>query len=65
MGWYGERGVKVIVTPLPGSTDCVKVVATGDLPFFNATGAVAALASYLGPRKDEKSEEKKASDEEG
>lgn len=33
MGWYGERGVKVIVTPLPGSTDCVKEVATGDLPF--------------------------------
>jgi NitT/TauT family transport system substrate-binding protein len=33
MGWFGERGVKVIVTPLPGSTDCVKVVATGDLAF--------------------------------
>jgi NitT/TauT family transport system substrate-binding protein len=33
MGWYGERGVKVVVTPLPGSTDCVKEVATGDLPF--------------------------------
>jgi NitT/TauT family transport system substrate-binding protein len=33
MGWFGERGVKVIVTPLPGSTDCVKEVATGDLPF--------------------------------
>jgi NitT/TauT family transport system substrate-binding protein len=33
MGWFGERGVKVIVTPLPGSTDCVKEVATGDLLF--------------------------------
>jgi NitT/TauT family transport system substrate-binding protein len=33
MGWFGERGAKVIVTPLPGSTDCVKEVATGDLPF--------------------------------
>jgi NitT/TauT family transport system substrate-binding protein len=33
MGWYRERGVKVIVTPLPGSADCVKEVATGDLPF--------------------------------
>jgi NitT/TauT family transport system substrate-binding protein len=33
MGWFGERGLKVIVTPLPGSTDCVKEVATGDLPF--------------------------------
>ena len=33
MGWFGERGAKVIVTPPPGSTDCVKEVATGDLPF--------------------------------
>ena len=33
LGWFGERGAKVIVTPLPGSTDCVKEVATGDLPF--------------------------------
>src|ERR1700743_2061549 len=33
LGWFGERGIKVIVTPLPGSTDCVKQVATGDLPF--------------------------------
>jgi NitT/TauT family transport system substrate-binding protein len=33
LGWFGERGAKVIVTPLPGSTDCVKQVATGDLPF--------------------------------
>ncbi|MFL5281998.1 MAG: ABC transporter substrate-binding protein [Rhodopila sp.] len=33
MGWFGERGARVVVTPLPGSTDCVKQVATGDLPF--------------------------------
>jgi NitT/TauT family transport system substrate-binding protein len=33
MGWYAERGVKVIVTPLPGATDCVKQAATGALPF--------------------------------
>ncbi|MEJ0015273.1 MAG: ABC transporter substrate-binding protein [Acetobacteraceae bacterium] len=33
MGWFGERGIKVIVTPLPGSTDCVKQVATKDLLF--------------------------------
>jgi NitT/TauT family transport system substrate-binding protein len=33
LGWFGERGLKVVVTPLPGSTDCVKEVATGDLPF--------------------------------
>jgi NitT/TauT family transport system substrate-binding protein len=33
MGWFEEQGVKVILTPLPGATDCVKQVATGGLPF--------------------------------
>jgi NitT/TauT family transport system substrate-binding protein len=33
MGWNAERGTKVIVTPLPGATDCVKQTATGSLPF--------------------------------
>jgi NitT/TauT family transport system substrate-binding protein len=33
MGWFEEKGVKVILTPLPGATDCVKQVATGELPF--------------------------------
>jgi NitT/TauT family transport system substrate-binding protein len=33
MGWFAEKGVKVILTPLPGATDCVKQVATGELPF--------------------------------
>jgi NitT/TauT family transport system substrate-binding protein len=33
LGWYAERGLRVIVTPLPGSSDCVKQVATGGLPF--------------------------------
>jgi len=33
MGWFSERGLKVIVTPLPGSTDCVKEVATAELLF--------------------------------
>jgi NitT/TauT family transport system substrate-binding protein len=28
MGWFGARGVRVVVTLLPGSTDCVKQVAT-------------------------------------
>jgi NitT/TauT family transport system substrate-binding protein len=31
-GWYGE-GVRIQLVPLPGSTDCVKEVATGDLPY--------------------------------
>ena len=31
MGWYGN--FKVELVPLPGSTDCVKSVATRDLPY--------------------------------
>jgi NitT/TauT family transport system substrate-binding protein len=31
MGWYGS--FKVELVPLPGSTDCVKSVATRDLPY--------------------------------
>ena len=30
-GWYGK--LKVQLVPVPGSTDCVKLVATGDLPW--------------------------------
>jgi NitT/TauT family transport system substrate-binding protein len=30
-GWFAEAGIKVELSPLPGSTDCVKLVATGDL----------------------------------
>src|SRR5262249_5040721 len=33
MGWYGAAGIKVQLVPVPGSTDCVKLVATGDLPY--------------------------------
>jgi len=33
MGWYGPSGMKVQLVPIPGSTDCVKLVATGDLPY--------------------------------
>jgi NitT/TauT family transport system substrate-binding protein len=31
LGWYA--GLKVQLVPVPGSTDCVKLVATGDLPY--------------------------------
>lgn len=31
MGWY--RDLKVQLVPVAGSTDCVKLVATGDLPY--------------------------------
>ena len=33
MGWYGDSAMKVQLVPVPGSTDCVKMVATGDLPY--------------------------------
>ncbi len=33
MGWFAEAGLKVQLVPLPGSTDCVKEVATGDIPY--------------------------------
>jgi NitT/TauT family transport system substrate-binding protein len=32
MGWFKQEGLDVEVVPLPGSTDCVKNVATGELP---------------------------------
>src|SRR5215831_10565559 len=32
-GWYPSAGIKVQLVPVPGSTDCVKLVATGDLPY--------------------------------
>jgi NitT/TauT family transport system substrate-binding protein len=31
MGWYAKSGITVQLVPLPGSTDCVKLVATKDL----------------------------------
>src|SRR3977135_2987935 len=31
MGWFRQEGVDVEVVPLPGSTDCVKSVAAGQL----------------------------------
>jgi NitT/TauT family transport system substrate-binding protein len=33
LGWFQEAGIKVELVPLPGSTDCVKTVATRDIPF--------------------------------
>jgi NitT/TauT family transport system substrate-binding protein len=32
-GWYAPAGIKVQLVPVAGSTDCVKLVATGDLPY--------------------------------
>jgi NitT/TauT family transport system substrate-binding protein len=33
LGWYAKQGIKVELVPLPGSTDCVKEVATKDIDY--------------------------------
>jgi NitT/TauT family transport system substrate-binding protein len=33
LGWFRDEGLDVDVVPLPGSTDCVKNVATREMPF--------------------------------
>ena len=33
MGWFAKDGIKVELVPLPGSTDCVKAVATKDVQY--------------------------------
>ncbi|WP_244424730.1 ABC transporter substrate-binding protein [Methylobacterium nodulans] len=33
MGWFDKAGFKVELVPLPGSTDCMRTVATRDLPY--------------------------------
>ena len=33
LGWYKAAGISVQVVPLPGSTDCVKNVATKEVPY--------------------------------
>jgi NitT/TauT family transport system substrate-binding protein len=33
MGWFREAGIRVELVPLPGSTDCVKSVATKDVQY--------------------------------
>jgi NitT/TauT family transport system substrate-binding protein len=33
MGWFAKDGIKVELVPFPGSTDCVKAVATRDVQY--------------------------------
>jgi len=33
MGWFAKDGIKVELVPMPGSTDCVKAVATKDVSY--------------------------------
>jgi NitT/TauT family transport system substrate-binding protein len=32
MDWFKQEGLDIEIVPLPGSTDCVKAVATGEVP---------------------------------
>jgi NitT/TauT family transport system substrate-binding protein len=43
MGWFQQAGLKVELVPLPGSTDCVKFVGTGELPY--SVPSIEPLAS--------------------
>lgn len=43
LGWYEKAGIKVELVPLPGSTDCVKLVATKELPFSNPSAEPLAI----------------------
>jgi len=33
MGWFAKDGIKIELVPMPGSTDCVKAVATKDVSY--------------------------------
>jgi len=37
MGWFAKDGIKVELIPLPGSTDCIKFVATGEIEYAVAS----------------------------
>ena len=37
LGWYAKDGIDVELVPIPGSTDCIKFVATGDVDFAVAS----------------------------
>ncbi|MGH6943821.1 MAG: ABC transporter substrate-binding protein [Geminicoccaceae bacterium] len=50
LGWYEEADIAVELVPLPGSTDCVKNVATGEIPY--ALAAVAPVAIITGTGVD-------------
>ncbi|HZP36240.1 MAG TPA: ABC transporter substrate-binding protein, partial [Methylomirabilota bacterium] len=43
MGWFRQEGLDIEIVPLPGSTDCVKAVGTGEVPI--ALPSVEPLAN--------------------
>jgi NitT/TauT family transport system substrate-binding protein len=48
LGWFAEGGIRPEVIPLPGSTDCVKEVATGDMPFSAPSSEPLAIIHTQG-----------------
>ncbi|MDW3688876.1 ABC transporter substrate-binding protein [Cupriavidus sp. CV2] len=48
MGWYARDGIKVELMPLAGSTDCVKLVATKELPYSNPSVEPLAIIRQQG-----------------
>jgi len=50
MGWFREDGIEVSLVPLAGSADCVKNVATKEIPFALASVEPLAAARIHGIR---------------
>jgi NitT/TauT family transport system substrate-binding protein len=48
MGWFKEDGIEVTLVPLAGSSDCVKSVATKEIPFALAAVEAHAVARTMG-----------------
>jgi NitT/TauT family transport system substrate-binding protein len=48
MGWFEKDGIKVDLVPLPGSTDCVKLVATKELQASLPSAEPLAIIRPLG-----------------
>jgi len=48
MGWFKEDGIAVTLVPLAGSSDCVKNVATREIPFALAAVEAHAVARTMG-----------------
>jgi NitT/TauT family transport system substrate-binding protein len=48
MGWYARDGIKVELVPLAGGTDCVKLVATKEIPYALAPAEPLAIIREQG-----------------
>ncbi|RDK06833.1 ABC transporter substrate-binding protein [Cupriavidus lacunae] len=48
MGWYARDGIKVELVPITGSTDCVKLVATREVPYSLPSSEPLAIIRQQG-----------------